>query len=145
MFISTSFKCLKCYVLMFPILIAQLIVSSLAKVLSLYTFYAHFNTLPIALHLLGYIYRVSVTQNMNLTKDFIGCSLIVNGENGGHGHYYQNWDLCSDWPRSIYEGKAVCFFCIVIMRSTKLGSFRSCSWYLWKALEEGCMGLVPWC
>ncbi len=89
-FISISFKCLKCYVLMFPILIAQLIVSSLAKVLSLYTFYAHFNTLPIALHLLGYIYRVSVTQNMNLTKDFIGCSLIVNGENGGHGHYYQN-------------------------------------------------------
>jgi hypothetical protein len=27
-FISISFKCLKCYVLMFPILIAQLIVSS---------------------------------------------------------------------------------------------------------------------
>jgi hypothetical protein len=89
-FISISFTCLKCYVFMFPILIAQLIVSSLAKVLSLYTFYAYFNTLPIALHLLGFIYRVSVTQNMNLTKDFIGCSLIVNGENGGHGDYYQN-------------------------------------------------------
>ncbi len=68
-----------------------------------------FNTLPIALHLLGYIYRVSATQDTNLTKDFIWCSLIVNGENGGHGHYYQNWDLCSDWPQSIYEGKAVCF------------------------------------
>ncbi len=89
-FISISLECLKCYVLMFPILIAQLIVSPLAKVLSLYTFYAYFNTLPIALHLLGYIYRVSVIQNTNLTKDFIGCSLIVNGENGGHGHYYQN-------------------------------------------------------
>jgi len=34
-------------------------------------------------------------------------------------------------------------FCIVIMRSTKLGCFRSSSWCLWKALEEGCMGLVP--
>jgi len=49
-----------------------------------------FNTLPIALHLLGYIYRVSATQGTNLTKDFIWCSLIVNGESGGHGHYYQN-------------------------------------------------------
>ncbi len=31
------------------------------------------------------------------------------------------------------------------MRSTELGCFRSCSWCLWKALnEEGFMGLVPW-
>jgi hypothetical protein len=33
------------------------------------------------------------------------------------------------------------------MRSTEpgLGCFRSCSWCLWKALdEEGCMGLVSW-
>jgi hypothetical protein len=31
------------------------------------------------------------------------------------------------------------------MRSPKLGCFRSCSWYLWKALEEeGCIGLVSW-
>jgi hypothetical protein len=35
-------------------------------------------------------------------------------------------------------------FCIVIMRITKPGCVRSCSWCLWKALnEEGCMGLVP--
>jgi len=28
------------------------------------------------------------------------------------------------------------------MRSTELGWFRSCSWSLWKALEEeGCIGL----
>jgi hypothetical protein len=43
--------------------------------------------------------------------------------------------------------KVVCFllFCFVVMRSTKLGCFRSCSLYLWKALnEEECMGLVPW-
>jgi hypothetical protein len=38
--------------------------------------------------------------------------------------------------------KVVCF---VVMRSTELGCFRSCSWCLWKALdEEACMGLVPW-
>jgi len=38
--------------------------------------------------------------------------------------------------------KVVCF---VVMRSTKLGCFRSCSWCLWKALnKKGCMGLVPW-
>ncbi len=39
--------------------------------------------------------------------------------------------------------KVVCF---VVMRSAELGCFRSCSWCLWKALdeEEGCMGLVPW-
>jgi hypothetical protein len=27
-------------------------------------------------------------------------------------------------------------FCFVTMRSTKLGCFRLCSWYLWKALSE---------
>ncbi len=32
-------------------------------------------------------------------------------------------------------------FCFVVMRSTEPGCFRSCSWCLWKALnEEGCMG-----
>jgi hypothetical protein len=37
-------------------------------------------------------------------------------------------------------------FCFKIMRSTESGCFRSCSWCLWKALDEdGCMGLVPWC
>jgi hypothetical protein len=41
---------------------------------------------------------------------------------------------------SIYEGR----FCFVVMRSTELGCLRSCSWCLWKALdEEGSMGLVP--
>jgi hypothetical protein len=36
-------------------------------------------------------------------------------------------------------------FCFVVMRSTQLGCFRSCTWCPWKALdEEGCMGLVPW-
>jgi len=40
--------------------------------------------------------------------------------------------------------KVVCF---VVMRSTKLGCFRMCSWCVWEALDkEGCMGfLVPWC
>jgi len=34
-------------------------------------------------------------------------------------------------------------FCFVVMRSTELGCFRSCSWCLWKALdEEGCVGLL---
>ncbi len=41
--------------------------------------------------------------------------------------------------------KVVCFVCFVIMRSTQLGCFRSCSWCLWKALDKkGCMGSVPW-
>jgi hypothetical protein len=46
---------------------------------------------------------------------------------------------------SIYETRLfVCFLLFVVMRSTKLGCFRSRSWTLWKALEnEGCMGLVP--
>jgi hypothetical protein len=36
-------------------------------------------------------------------------------------------------------------FCFLVMRSTKLGCFRLCSWRLWKALDnEGCIGLVPW-
>ncbi len=43
---------------------------------------------------------------------------------------------------SIYEGS---LFCFVVIRSIELGCFRSCSWCLWKALDEdGCMGLVPW-
>jgi hypothetical protein len=42
---------------------------------------------------------------------------------------------------SMKEGS---LFCFVVMRSTKSGCFRSCSWCLWKALdEEGCMGMVP--
>jgi hypothetical protein len=46
---------------------------------------------------------------------------------------------------SIYEGRSFVLFCIVVMRSTKLGCFRLCSTCLWKALsQEGCMGLVPW-
>jgi hypothetical protein len=34
-----------------------------------------------------------------------------------------------------------------MMRSSELGCFRSCSWPLWKALEEEerCIGLVSWC
>ncbi len=41
--------------------------------------------------------------------------------------------------------KVVCLFCFVVMKSTELGCFISCSWSLWKALkEEGCIGLVPW-
>ncbi len=48
------------------------------------------------------------------------------------------------WYLSMKEGS---LFCFVAMRSTELGSFRSCSWSwcLWKALKDkGCMGLVPW-
>ncbi len=37
----------------------------------------------------------------------------------------------------IYEGKVVCCFVLfVLMRSTELGCFRSCSWSLWKALNK---------
>jgi len=44
---------------------------------------------------------------------------------------------------SMKEGS---LFSFLVMRSTKLGCFRSYSWCLWKALvEEGCMGLVPGC
>ncbi len=31
-------------------------------------------------------------------------------------------------------------FCFVVMRSTEPGCFRSCSWCLWKALDEEWMG-----
>jgi hypothetical protein len=52
-----------------------------------------------------------------------------------------NWILPQSAYVSMKEGS---LFCIVVMRSTELGCFRSCSWCLWKALdEEGCMGLVP--
>jgi hypothetical protein len=41
--------------------------------------------------------------------------------------------------------KLVSLFCFVLMKSSKPGCFMSCSWSLWKALEErGCIGLVPW-
>jgi len=45
---------------------------------------------------------------------------------------------------SMKEGS---LFCFVVMRFTVPRCFRSCSWCLWKALdEEGwCMGVVPWC
>jgi hypothetical protein len=63
-------------------------------------------------------------------------------------HFYMIW-FASSWTflciyisLSIKEGS---LFCFVVMRSTELRCFRSCSWCLWKALdEEGCMGLVPW-
>jgi hypothetical protein len=52
---------------------------------------------------------------------------------------YLSYPFCLNL--SMKEGS---LFCFVVMRSTKLGCFRSCSWCLWKALnEEGCMGLVP--
>jgi hypothetical protein len=36
-------------------------------------------------------------------------------------------------------------FCFVVMRSTEPGCFRSCSWCIWKALDqERWVGLVPW-
>ncbi len=63
-------------------------------------------------------------------------------------HYFWTpYFPCSFWMIYLWR-KVVCFvlFCFLVMRSTKPGCFRLCSWYLWKALdEEGCMGLVPWC
>ncbi len=36
-------------------------------------------------------------------------------------------------------------FCFVTMKSTKLGCFKLCSWYLWKAFDkERCIGLDSW-
>jgi hypothetical protein len=36
-------------------------------------------------------------------------------------------------------------FWSLVMKFTKPGCFRLCSWCLWKYFnEEGCMGLVPW-
>ncbi len=52
---------------------------------------------------------------------------------------------------SMKEGCLFVLFCFVLfvlmMRSSELGCFRSCSWPLWKALEEEerCIGLVSWC
>jgi hypothetical protein len=41
-------------------------------------------------------------------------------------------------PPSIYLWRKVvfCFVLFVLMRSTELGCFRSCSWSLWKALNK---------
>jgi hypothetical protein len=45
---------------------------------------------------------------------------------------------------SMKQGSLFCF-CFVLMRSTEPRCFRSCTYCLWKALNEyGCMGLVPW-
>jgi hypothetical protein len=45
---------------------------------------------------------------------------------------------------SMKQGSLFCF-CFVVMRSTEPRCFRSCTYCLWKALNEyGCMGLVPW-
>jgi hypothetical protein len=50
-----------------------------------------------------------------------------------------HWMVCADLSMK-GEGS---LFCFVVMRSTEPGCFRSCSWCLWKALdEEGRMGLV---
>ncbi len=66
------------------------------------------------------------------------------------------WSLVSDvlchelincvWDYPIYLLKEGSLFCFVIMRSTELRCFRSCSWCFWKSLnEKGCLGLIPWC
>ncbi len=39
--------------------------------------------------------------------------------------------------------KVLCLFCFVLMRSTKPGCFKLCSWKAFK--EEGCISLVSWC
>jgi hypothetical protein len=58
----------------------------------------------------------------------------------GHWKNYKILEIL--WNHlSMKEGS---LFCFVVIRSIKPGCFRSCSWCLWKALdEEGCMGLVP--
>ncbi len=51
---------------------------------------------------------------------------------------------CPTWSISNLSMKEGSFF--GVMRSTKPGCFRLCSWCLWKALtEEECMGLVLCC
>jgi hypothetical protein len=61
--------------------------------------------------------------------------------------YFSAWAL--HYHPSMKEGSLFCFvllcFCFVVTRCTELVCFRSCSWCLWKALDDkGCMGLVPW-
>ncbi len=34
------------------------------------------------------------------------------------------------------QGSFFVLFCLVLMRSTKPGCFKSCSWSLWKALKK---------
>jgi hypothetical protein len=53
------------------------------------------------------------------------------------------------WKRRRYlsmkDDSLFVLFYFVLMKSIKLGCFKSCSWSLWKALEEeGCIGLVSW-
>jgi hypothetical protein len=54
------------------------------------------------------------------------------------GFFWQGMEIPQNTHLSMKEGS---LFCFVVMRSTELGCFRSCSLCLWKALdEEGRMG-----
>ncbi len=46
---------------------------------------------------------------------------------------YVLFDISSGISLSMKEGSLLCF---VVMRFTKLGCFRSCSWCLWKAFDK---------
>ncbi len=70
---------------------------------------------------------------------FLLWMIVISPCNG----YIENWKGKKNHDLSMKEGS---LFCFVIMRSTERWCFRSCSWCLWKALdEEGCMGLILWC
>jgi len=74
---------------------------------------------------------------MNLDSDY--CSSRCEDINGlwvfKGGFLWHLWvvTVIIKWYLSMKEGS---LFCFVVMRSTKLGCLQSCSWCLWKALDE---------
>jgi hypothetical protein len=51
------------------------------------------------------------------------------------------WFWVDKWHLSVKEGS---LFCFAVMRSTKPGCFRLCSWCLWKAVDEEEKGAWAW-
>jgi hypothetical protein len=64
-----------------------------------------------------------------------GISWILDWEPGNYKEVRQTFVVSV--VNNIYLWrKVVCFVLFVVMRSTELGCFRSCSWCLWKALHK---------
>jgi hypothetical protein len=71
---------------------------------------------------------------------------MVNLINGGAillGTWARLWSSIKKGGQRNLTMKEGCLFVLfVLMRFTELGCFKSHSWSLWKALEEGCISLV---
>jgi hypothetical protein len=88
--------------------------------------------------LLGQIY-VLIRSWLSRIKSKCECIAFI--KTYAKGNNDTNWRLSFYWCKPHLFMKDGSLFCFVLMRSTKLRCFRSCSWCLWKALnKDGCMG-----